>query len=144
MQVVWVNLREEPVLYINEKPYVLRDASAPLRNLTTYAGISPDRLEEVEDRLKQDVIGELRASKQVLLHDEGRRGAVPFWEHVSEADVMTPREVFERLSERFGEGEGNSVAYARVPLTPDRPPAPREFDALARCVEGGPGGTRAY
>ena len=32
-KVVWHNMREEPVLYINGKPYVVREANKPFANL---------------------------------------------------------------------------------------------------------------
>lgn len=36
-RVTWVNLREEPLCYINGAPYVLREESLSLRNLKSYA-----------------------------------------------------------------------------------------------------------
>lgn len=41
-QVVWCNLREEPVIYINGRPFVLREFEHPLMNLTAYAGARLD------------------------------------------------------------------------------------------------------
>lgn len=38
-KVVWHNMREEPVLYINGKPYVVREANKPFANLE-YTGRS--------------------------------------------------------------------------------------------------------
>lgn len=32
-KVLWHNMREEPVLYINGKPYVVREANKPFANL---------------------------------------------------------------------------------------------------------------
>ena len=32
-KVIWHNMREEPVLYINGKPYVVREANKPFANL---------------------------------------------------------------------------------------------------------------
>jgi hypothetical protein len=40
--VLWHNLREEPVLYINGKPYVVREADQPFCNLE-YTGIDRSR-----------------------------------------------------------------------------------------------------
>jgi hypothetical protein len=49
---VWFSAREEPIVYINKYPYVLRDADSPLSNIKRYAGINATRLEAMEDRLK--------------------------------------------------------------------------------------------
>src|SRR4051794_36459517 len=49
--VLWVSLREEPVIYINGRPFVLRIHDAPFANLE-YTGIDTARVEEMEERLK--------------------------------------------------------------------------------------------
>jgi len=41
-KVLWHNMREEPVLYINGKPYVVREANKPFANLE-YTGPPPPR-----------------------------------------------------------------------------------------------------
>jgi hypothetical protein len=79
-KVVWITLREEPIVYINGAPYCLRRENFSLRNmkgewayflfacclfslfcLLDYGGISASRLEILEERLKDDVIAELNA-----------------------------------------------------------------------------------
>lgn len=68
--VFWTCLREEPVLYINKNPYVLRLFSDPLKNLET-TGISKERVESMEERMKSEVIQELNEYEgRMLLHDE--------------------------------------------------------------------------
>jgi hypothetical protein len=52
---LWTSLREEPVLYVNGKPYVLRLSQDPIKNLET-TGITMDRVEMMEQRMKQDVL----------------------------------------------------------------------------------------
>jgi hypothetical protein len=39
-KVLWHNMREEPVIYINGRPYVVREASRPFANLE-YTGEHP-------------------------------------------------------------------------------------------------------
>lgn len=53
---LWINMREEPVVYINGKPFVLREEVRPLKNLMEYAGIEASRIESMEERLKKDVL----------------------------------------------------------------------------------------
>ncbi len=52
-------MREEPVLYINGRPYVVREADKPFQNLE-YTGIDRSRVEDMEARLKRDVLDEAR------------------------------------------------------------------------------------
>ena len=58
---LWQNMREEPVLYINGRPYVVREADKPFQNLE-YTGIDCSRVEDMEARLKRDVLDEVRQS----------------------------------------------------------------------------------
>lgn len=59
-------MREEPVLYINGRPFVVREADKPFANLE-YTGIDRERVESMEARLKQDVLQEVGDACNVLL-----------------------------------------------------------------------------
>jgi hypothetical protein len=59
---MWFNMREEPMVYINGLPFVLREQQRPMKNLQEYAGIDAERLERMEARLKQDVLAEAGAA----------------------------------------------------------------------------------
>lgn len=63
-------MREEPVLYINGKPYVVREADQPFCNLE-YTGIDRSRVEDMEVRLKRDVLTEAqRFDHHILVTEE--------------------------------------------------------------------------
>ena len=47
---LWVVLREEPLVYVKHRPYVLREASHPSQNVTLYSGITPARVRNMEKR----------------------------------------------------------------------------------------------
>jgi hypothetical protein len=69
---VWHNLREEPVLYINGTPYVLREAAGAYANMKEYSGIDGARLEALEERLKGEVLEEAArlGGKVQVLYEE--------------------------------------------------------------------------
>ncbi|KAI9473878.1 MAG: inositol hexakisphosphate-domain-containing protein [Benjaminiella poitrasii] len=124
--VYWTCLREEPVLYVNKNPYVLRLFTDPLKNLET-TGISKERVESMEDRMKLDVVQELKEYKgRMLLHDEDNDfNLLPMWETVPENLVETPSQVFESIR-----SEGYQVNYLRIPITDEQAPIPDVFDQL--------------
>jgi hypothetical protein len=74
-------------------------------------------VERMESTLKDDVIREIRANDgRLLLHDEvetkpGCYEIIPIWEAVEEDDVMTPRELYERV-----QAEDYKVDYQRVAI----------------------------
>jgi len=130
-KVLWISLREEPVVYINQRPFVLRNYDSPFNNLE-YTGIDTARVEEMEVRLKRDILNEAgRYEGKFLIHDENNDGKTfEAWEPVNEETVMTPREVYKRLGE-----EGFPVSYVRVAITDEQSPEEADFDSLVRLIQ---------
>lgn len=149
-KIVWINLREEPIIYINNIPYVLRDRYFTLRNTRAYKGITGDRLEQLEERLKEDVIREIKNSNgRILVHGEDREGnVIPSWEDVNPDDVKTVREIMEMIANEMNrlnvsiiggkEIPGNDddqqqhtyLEYRRLPITAEKAPDWVDFDDL--------------
>ncbi|KAL8544739.1 hypothetical protein ACS0TY_005100 [Phlomoides rotata] len=129
IHVLWINLREEPVIYINSRPFVLRDVEQPFSNLE-YTGINRVRVEQMEDRLKEDVLTEAaRYGNKILVTDELPDGQmVDQWEPVSHDSVKTPLEVYEELTLQF------FVDYERVPITDEKSPKEQDFDTLVQKI----------
>ena len=99
---------------------MLRQKDVSLRNVKSYAGISSTRLELLEDRLKSDVLAELKAfDGRLLLHSEAADGSVnPLWEPVAdESSIKTLREIFDDVARRTSLEDGARFSYARVPIT---------------------------
>ncbi|KAJ6512734.1 inositol hexakisphosphate-domain-containing protein [Mycena sanguinolenta] len=120
-RVIWITLREEPIVYINGAPYCLRREGFSLRNMKDYGGISASRLEILEERLRDDVISELKAfGGRLLLHTEAEDGSViPVWEEIQNEledvavlkDVMASRKAL----------DGLELEYHRIPMTAEKP-----------------------
>lgn len=131
-RIVWINVREEPILYINGEPYVLRDQYASLRNIKAYTGIAASRLEQMELRLKEDVLAEGRSHLgRILLHSEGsERDLLPIWESVR--NVSTMQDLFSlnsNLCRKYPHLE-----YYRVPITAEEAPEPADFDRILKIL----------
>lgn len=143
----WLNLREEPLLYIAGKPYVLRDSTLSLRNTKAYDGISWARLQLLEDRLKTDVINELEENDgRLLLHSEDANGEVfPQWQEVEAEDVKTLQDVMAHVASEFKEGlavslgsseqpTAGDLVFRRLPFTAERPPDLEDMGALLQTI----------
>lgn len=130
--IVWITLREEPIIVINGTPYCLRRESYSLRNMKDYGGISATRLEILEERLKDDVLAELRTyGGRILLHTEEADGqVVPIWEEARDCDVAVLKEVY--ASKR--NINGVKLHYSRVPITSERPPDFHDITDLMEVV----------
>jgi len=117
---LWVNLREEPVVFVNGRPFVLRDASQPLTNICSHRGMHWKRVLKLERRLKQDILAEaMNNNGNILVHTEVSGHAletkiIPCWESVKgKTSVLTTLEAFELLKQ-----EGYAIQYRRIPVTP--------------------------
>ncbi|KZT01378.1 uncharacterized protein LAESUDRAFT_731226 [Laetiporus sulphureus 93-53] len=130
-KILWITLREEPIVYINGAPYCLRRERFTLRNMKDYGGISSSRLEVLEERLRDDVIAELSTfGGRLLLHTETPDGSViPVWEEVEAENVSVLKEI---MASRRHIDEGVELAYARIPITAERPP---DFSDLSELIE---------
>ncbi|KIY43759.1 hypothetical protein FISHEDRAFT_51969 [Fistulina hepatica ATCC 64428] len=119
-RIVWITLREEPIVYINGAVFCLRREGYSLRNMKDYGGISASRLEVLEERLRDDVITEVHSfGGQLLLHSESPDGAViPVWEDVKDDDVM----VLKDLMASRQNVDGVEIRYTRIPVTAERSP----------------------
>ncbi|XP_071715447.1 uncharacterized protein [Rutidosis leptorrhynchoides] len=126
--VLWHNMREEPVIYINGKPFVLREVERPYKNMLEYTGIERERVERMEARLKEDILKESeRYGGDIMVLHETEDGKIyDAWEHVTTNVVQTPLEVFKSL-----EADGFPIKYARVPITDGKAPKSSDFDTLA-------------
>ncbi|GAA5911266.1 hypothetical protein JCM6882_004080 [Rhodosporidiobolus microsporus] len=146
-EVAWFMTREEPVLYIGGQPYVLREASHPTR---TYAiSDRAENLEEIEARLKQDVLREsARYGGLILVHSETPTSPSPSlpsapspartpttvlqptW--ISTDEVLTTRELFTFL--RTPQGGSYLVSYHRTPVGRDQSPNDGYLDLYTRLL----------
>ncbi|THG97465.1 hypothetical protein EW026_g4541 [Hermanssonia centrifuga] len=129
--ILWITLREEPIVYINGAPYCLRRERFSLRNMKDYGGISASRLGVLEERLRDDVISELNSfGGRLLLHTETPDGSViPVWEEVNSEDVSVLKDVMASRKQLKG---GAELRYVRIPITAERPP---DFSDLTELID---------
>uniref|UniRef100_A0A1D1Y2D0 Paladin n=1 Tax=Anthurium amnicola TaxID=1678845 RepID=A0A1D1Y2D0_9ARAE len=125
---LWHNMREEPVVYINGKPFVLREVERPYKNMLEYTGIDRERVERMEARLKEDMLKEAKhyGGAIMVIHETDDGQIFDAWEHVNFEAIQTPLEVYKCL-----EAEGLPIKYARVPITDGKAPKSSDFDAIA-------------
>ncbi|KAI7983541.1 Paladin [Camellia lanceoleosa] len=129
--VFWHNMREEPVIYINGKPFVLREVERPYKNMLEYTGIDRERVQRMEARLKEDILREAEryGGAIMVIHETDDGQIFDAWENVSSDVIQTPLEVFRCL-----ESKGFPVKYARVPITDGKAPKSSDFDTLAMNI----------
>jgi len=99
--VVWFSTREEPIVYISGRPFVLRDSAEPRRTLSL--SDRAENLEAIEERLKNDILQEsTKYGGLILTHNElpaesGDGAVLPTWTHVDKVNVRTSRELWDEM-----------------------------------------------
>ncbi|WOL11986.1 paladin [Canna indica] len=133
--VLWHNMREEPVIYINGKPFVLREVERPYKNMLEYTGIDRERVERMEARLKEDILREAEryGGAIMVIHETDDGQIFDGWEHIDAESIQTPLEVYRCL-----ESEGLAIKYARVPITDGKAPKSSDFDKIASNIASAP------
>ncbi|KAG0418509.1 Paladin, partial [Dictyocoela roeselum] len=123
-QINWFCLREEPVLYVNDDPYVLRLYTDMTENITA-RGINWKILHNQEDVLKNEAVDEMRCGA-LLVHDEERVNGeiITIGRHVQVKSLKTPEEVFRDYP----------LNYYRVPITDEHVPIPKNYNFLFQKI----------
>lgn len=126
-RVLWTNMREEPLVYINGRSYSLRDEAHPFENAEGFKGVDAETVDRNEQRLKADILAEAKANGgRILLHGESSDGTVTAeWVEVAPESVRTTLETYQDL-----QAEGYKVDYARLPVTDEKAPEYGDLQAL--------------
>jgi hypothetical protein len=130
---VWVNLREEPVVYVNGKPFNLRkDGDKSIYKNFENPGATKEEVESMEKKMKSEILEEAKKNGgKLLVADEAPDGKVVYkWEKVDESSVKTVGEVYDDLKK-----EGFNVEYDRVPITDEKKPEPKDFESLTNKLK---------
>lgn len=127
---VFVSTRDEPIVYISGRSYVLRHATNPKRGMQL--SYRAESLEGIEERLKADVLSESRKYGDLIMtHEENTEGEViPTWLAVDASNVLTPRELWHSFK-----NDGYNLDYHRIPISPDTPLEDNYLDAYLRVMK---------
>lgn len=124
--VVWVNLREEPVIYVKGEPHCVREHEFPHHNVEA-EGITREGVELAEQGLKDRFLDQMSVLKGHLwLNDEDPDGTINgAWWRANPSEIQTPLEVVEQLRK-----EGFKIQYHRVPVSDEHAPQTDDLSTL--------------
>jgi protein-tyrosine phosphatase len=127
---VWACTRDEPVVYVGGRPFVLREAERPWESFQLSE--RADNLEAIEERLKADILREaIRYGGLLMVHEEDEKGNLrPAWIIVGAEEVKTMREVWQDLKDA-----GWRCDYHRIPISEDQPMENNYLDAYTQIIK---------
>ncbi|KDO20602.1 hypothetical protein SPRG_12958 [Saprolegnia parasitica CBS 223.65] len=130
-RVIWINLREEVVLYVAGKPYAVRKRDDVFHNVE-YPGIEVDEITAIEATLKTELIAKVQASNGLFMHlcePQPLITAERFDAIQPETDIKTLEEVYAAAKH-----QGFDVRYARIPVSDEIAPEEKDLDDLVRLL----------
>jgi hypothetical protein len=105
-KVVFINLRQEPHIYINGEVYCLRSAQSSFENIY-FSGVKMKKVEKLEKMLKEDIELESKLLNKILVHDEThKKDLVESW--IETKEIKTSHEIFSNFNM-----EGYEIEYYR-------------------------------
>lgn len=138
--VVWANMRAEGIVYLEGKPFNLRQLNG-MENVDLKKGATAAEVEAMEERLKKELLarGSVSVSEEVpVLGPDGKavkeHGRVKTQRVMREIQLtpencQTTREVVEELQARYPNFE-----YRRIPLSDEKSPEPASVDGLRQFM----------
>lgn len=126
-RIIWVCLREEPVVYLSGKPFALRLLPAININIAI-PQIQTEHLEEIESRLAEECRKEaLSNGHRIFIHSDSEHSQGGLRGEWFPVDIIeSPRVVFEHIP---------TLTYFRIPISDERVPLPHTIDRLLSLLE---------
>ena len=113
-RVIWINLREEAVIYVAGRPFVMRHEENIMENVE-YPGIEVDEITEIEEQVKQELQQRVHRANGLFMywHEPRELVSEETIDHVNpDVEIKTLAEVYDEMVVTGG----FNVKYARIPV----------------------------
>merc|ERR1712038_237945 len=124
-KIVWVNMRQEPVVYVNGEPLCAR----PPNKIGEYAelgGVTRDAVKADEAEFVKILEGKAKDGAKLKYVDVGKK------EHEVEAkSIVSLHDVVEQVKEKFP-----GLVHVRIPVCNSAAPLEADFDTLVNALVG--------
>lgn len=132
--VTFVNVREEPVLYIRGHSCTIRNAAALDRHIEHLANVEAHELVRIERRLAADVLAEAFRNKgNFTVVDQSNKETVV--EGLQRDDILTLSEAHHNLQAKYP-----NVNFMRIPVTAGSIPSDTDVVDIVELVKSVPAG----
>ncbi|KAG7390628.1 Paladin [Phytophthora pseudosyringae] len=129
---IWINLREEAVIYATGRPFCVRHQDDLMVNVE-YPGIEVDEITAIERQVKIELQAKVRKDNGLFMYWYEPREMVndETMEHINpQADVKTLTEVYDDATQQ----SGFDLRYARIPVSDETAPEEKDLDDMVRLL----------
>lgn len=129
---IWINLREEAVIYVSGRPFVVRHPENLMENIE-YPGIEVDEITAIEIQVKEEIRTEVRKANGLFMYWYEPREMVSeeTVEHINpQIEVKTLNEIYEEVASETQ----YDLRYARIPVSDETAPEEKDIDDMVRLL----------
>lgn len=123
-QIVWTNLRAEPVLYIKGQPYSPKDKNSSENNFE-YPQMSLKEIEGMEKRFKQEVLDKLEKGEKLDFCFPQEKGGYCLLDQPRPQEIKTMTEVYREWEKKYP-----NLDFTRIAINDRMRPRDKDFDKL--------------
>jgi protein-tyrosine phosphatase len=145
-RVIWINLREEAIVYVAGRPFVIRHEENLLENVE-YPGIEVDEIKQIENQIKIELQEKIQKAKGLFLywHEPKEFVSEETIEHIDPfKEIKTLNEIYQQIAQTYHQHEEKNkkqktksnfkIKYARIPVSDETAPEEKDLDDLVRLV----------
>lgn len=129
---IWINLREEAVIYVTGRPFCVRHQNDLMVNVE-YPGIEVDEITAIERQVKLELQTKVKKDNGLFMYWYEPREMVndETMEHINpQLDVKTLTEVYEDATQQTE----FDLRYARIPVSDETAPEEKDLDDMVRLL----------
>ncbi|KAF4133495.1 Inositol hexakisphosphate [Phytophthora infestans] len=129
---IWINLREEAVIYVSGRPFCVRHQDDLMVNVE-YPGIEVDEITAIEQQVKLELQAKVYKDNGLFMYWYEPREMVndETMEHINpQTDVKTLTEVYELATQQTE----FDLRYARIPVSDETAPEEKDLDDMVRLL----------
>lgn len=130
--IIWINLREEAVIYVSGKPFVMRHPDNLMENVE-YPGIEADEISAIEAQVKEEIKNEVRKANGLLMYWYEPRVmySEETMDHVNpEVEIKTLAEIYDEVADETT----FDLQYSRIPVSDETAPEEKDLDDMVRLL----------
>ncbi|TMW60709.1 hypothetical protein Poli38472_000751 [Pythium oligandrum] len=129
---ICINLREEAVIYVSGRPFVIRHPDRLMENVE-YPGIEVSEIMDIEHKVKEEIQSRVQRANGLFMfwHEPVEFKNEEKIEHINpHQDIKTLNEIYEEVAEE----SGFDLRYARIPVSDETAPEEKDLDDMVRLL----------
>lgn len=131
-RIIWMNLREEAVIYVSGKPFAMRHPDDLTENVE-YPGIEADEVAAIEAQVKEEIRAQVKKANGLFIYwyEPRLMYSEEKMDHVNpDVEIKTLTEIYDEVADETG----FDVQYARIPVTDETAPEEKDLDDMVRLL----------